>query len=140
MRRAARLWTWALAAIVVLPLLAAALVVAVANTDPGRRAIERAVAQASGGQVVLEGLAGRFPDRLRVARIEMRDRDGTWGVATDLALDWSPSRLLRLEAHVAHIELARLALHRLPVAEEQPSAPPPRGEASTRLPVRVAID
>jgi len=138
MRRAARLWGWALAAIVVVPLLAAALVVALANTDPGRRALERAVARASGGQVLLEGVAGRFPDRLRVTRIELRDRDGTWGVATDLALDWSPSRLLRGEAHVAYLELARLALHRPPVAED--SAPPSRRDASTRLPVRVELD
>jgi translocation and assembly module TamB len=136
MRRAARLWAWALAAMVVLPLLLATLVVVIANTDPGRRALERALAQASGGQVVLEGLAGRFPDRLRVARIQMRDRDGTWGVAVDLALDWSPSRLLRGEAHVAYLELARLALHRLPVAED----PPSRREASTGLPVRVDVD
>jgi translocation and assembly module TamB len=140
MRRAARLSLWALAAIVVLPLVLATLLVAIANTDPGRRAIERAVAQASGGQVVLEGLAGRFPDRLRIARIETRDRDGTWGVATDLALDWSPGRLLRGEAHVARVELARLALHRLPLAENQASAPAPPRKASARLPVRVAVE
>ena len=139
MRRAARLCAWALAAIVVLPLLAATLFAAIANTDLGRRAIERLVAQASGGQVVLEGLAGRFPDRLRAGRIEMRDRDGTWGVATDLALDWSPSRLLRGEAHVANIEFGRLALDRLPVADDQPNAMPRRG-GPARLPVRVGID
>src|SRR5204863_2472310 len=85
-----------------------------------------------------EGLAGRFPDRLRVARIEMRDRDGTWAEASDLVLDWSPSRLLRLQAQVARFELARLALHRPPVSEEKPAAPP--GKGSTRLPVRVDID
>src|ERR1043166_7356367 len=84
MRRAARVSAWVLAAIVVLPLAAAALVVALGNTDPGRRALERALERASGGQIALEGLAGRFPDQLRVARIEMRDREGTWGVASDL--------------------------------------------------------
>ena len=138
MRYAARVAVWVLAAIVVLPLVLAALVVAIANTDGGRRALERAVAQASGGRVLIEGLAGRFPDRLRVARIEMRDRDGTWAEASDLALEWSPSRLLRLQAHVAQFELARLALHRPPVSEEEPAAP--RGKGSTRLPVRVDVD
>src|SRR5690349_17151777 len=137
MRRAARLSLWALTAIVVLPLALAALVVVIANTDSGRRAIERIVAQASGGRVVLAGLAGHFPDRMRVARVEMRDRDGTWGVATDLVLDWSPSRLLRGEAHVVRIGLARLALERLPVADEERSSPKQRA-AWMRLPLRVA--
>ena len=139
MRRAVRLSLWALTAIVVLPLALAVLVVVIANTDTGRRTIERIVAQASGGRVVLAGLAGHFPDRVRVARVEMRDRDGTWGVATDLALDWSPSRLLRGEAHMVRLELARLELERLPVADEEPS-PPPQRAASMRLPLRVAID
>src|SRR4051812_34239653 len=138
MRRAARVSAWVLGAIVVLPLVLIALVVAVANTDGGRRGLERALAQASGGRVLIEGLAGRFPDRLRVARIEMRDRDGTWAEASDLVLDWSPSRLLRLQAHVARFELARLAVHRPPVSEEKPAAP--RSKGSTRLPVRVDID
>ncbi len=138
MRRAARVSVWMLAAIVVLPLVLAALVVALANTDGGRRGLERVVAQASGGRVLIEGLAGRFPDRLRVARIEMRDRDGTWAEAGDLALDWSPSRLLRLQAQAAQFELARLALHRPPVFEQEPAAP--RRKGATRLPVRIDID
>jgi translocation and assembly module TamB len=138
MRRAARVWIWALAAIGAVPLLVAAFVVAIGNTDPGRRMLERAVAQASGGQVLLEGLAGRFPDRLHVASIELRDREGTWAVASDLALDWSPTRLLRLQAHVAHIELARLALHRLPLTEEE--EPAAERKQSTRLPLRIDVD
>jgi len=138
MRRAARISAWVLAAIVVVPLAAVLVIVAIANTDPGRHALERVVAQASGGKVQLEGLAGRFPHRLSVARIELRDRDGTWGVADDLALDWSPSRLLRLRAHVERIELARLALQRLPVAEEK--APAPERKGAARLPLRIDLD
>ena len=137
MRRAARVWVWALAGIAAVPILVAALVVAIANTDPGRRMVERAVAQASGGEVLLEGFAGRFPDRLHVARIEMRDREGTWAVANDLALDWSPTRLLRLQAHVAHIELARLALHRPPLSDDEPAA---ERKQPTRLPLRIDVD
>ena len=138
MRRAARVSAWIAAAIVVLPLLVAALVVAIANTDGGRRSLERVVARASGGQVLVQGLTGRFPDRLRVGHIELRDRDGTWGVADDLALEWSPSRLLRLHAHVAQLELARLTLYRLPAANEEPAAP--KRKEKTRLPVRLDID
>lgn len=137
MRRAARLASWALAAIAALPLLVAALLVAIANTDPGRRAIERTVAWASGGQVRLEGLGGRFPDRLRVERVEMRDRDGTWGSASNLALDWLPSRLLRGEARVTRVELARLALERWPAAQREAQT---SRKGSTRLPVRIDIE
>jgi len=138
MRRAARISGWIVAALVVVPFLVVALVVAIANTDAGRRALERVVARASGGQVLLQGLTGRFPDRLRVGHIALRDRDGTWGIADDLALDWSPTHLLRLHAHVAQLELARLTLYRLPAANEEPAAPKRKG--TTRLPVRLDID
>ena len=138
MRRAARISLWALAAIAAVPLLVGAVLVSIGNTDPGRRMFEGAVAKASGGQVLLEGLAGRFPDRLRIERIELRDREGTWAVANDLTLNWSPSRLLRLQAHVAHIELARLALHRLPLADDEARASEQKGSA--RLPPRIDVD
>ena len=138
MRRAARISLWALAAIAAVPLIVGALLIGIGNTDAGRRIFEGAVAKASGGQVLLEGLAGRFPDRLHVGRIELRDREGAWAVANDLALNWSPSRLLRLQAHVAHIELARLALHRLPLAEDQAQASERKGSA--RLPLRIDVD
>jgi len=138
MRRAARISAWIVAAMVVVPFLVIALVVAIANTDAGRRSLERVVARASGGQVLLQGLTGRFPDRLRVGHVELRDSDGTWGVADDLVLDWSPSRLLRLHAHVAQLELARLTLYRLPAANEERTAPKRKG--TTRLPVRLDLD
>jgi translocation and assembly module TamB len=138
MGRVARISLWALAAIGAAALLVGVLLVAIGNTDPGRRMLEGAVAKTSGNQVLLEGLAGRFPDRLHVSRIELRDREGTWAVASDLALDWSPSRLFRLQAHVAHIELAGLALHRLPLTEDEEPASERKG--STRLPLRIDID
>jgi len=138
MRRAARISLWALVAIAALPVLVGALLIAIGNTDAGRRMFEGAVAKASGGQVSLEGFTGRFPDRLRIERIELRDREGTWAVANGLALEWSPSRLLRLQAHVAHIEVARLALHRLPLKEDED--PTSERKGSTRLPLRIDID
>ena len=36
------------------------------------------------------GLHGRFPDRLRLQHLEVRDANGAWLLADDVALDWSP--------------------------------------------------
>src|ERR1700735_178270 len=59
-----------------LPVLLCAVVMVVANTNRGQRMIEHYTAQLSGGGVLLQGLAGRFPGRLYLARLELRDPKG----------------------------------------------------------------
>ena len=49
--------------------------------EPGRALVERLLSQATGGPVAVTGLTGRFPDQIRMQRLELRDRDGTWLVA-----------------------------------------------------------
>ena len=67
-----------LAVVIGLPILLIAVVLIGANIGAGRALIEREVASLSGGAVSLSGLAGRFPDALRVGQIELRDRDGVY--------------------------------------------------------------
>ena len=60
MRRAGRILLRVLGIVLLLPVLGLAVVSLGLNTGPGRRAAEQAVAGATGGQVVLDGLSGRF--------------------------------------------------------------------------------
>ena len=56
-----------------LPLWLCAALLVLGNTDRGRRLIEHGTERLTDGGVVLQGLAGRFPDRLRLSRLELRD-------------------------------------------------------------------
>src|SRR5215813_13471069 len=92
-----------------------------ANTDTGRRVIERTVANLSHEMVTLDGLSGQFPDALRVDRITVRDAQGLWLTIEQARLDWSPWRLLHGEAKIDTLVAARVAVVRLPVASSSGS-------------------
>ncbi len=114
-----------LAALLVgLPVLLIALVLIAANFEPSRRLIEEQVRAATQGQVILQGLAGRFPDALRLARLELRDAQGPWLVLEGLSLDWSPQALMGREVRIDRLALEHLSLARLPLSEEKPAPPP----------------
>ena len=102
-----------------------------ANTDPGRRVIERAVASLTDGMVRLVGLHGTFPQRLRLARLEIHDRDGAWLLADDVALNWHPWALRNMVVDGERLTMGRLAVRRTPVSEG--------GDGETVLPVRIVI-
>jgi translocation and assembly module TamB len=121
-------------ALMLLASVSIALVLLAANVDWGRRLIERATVQFSGGQIVLTGMSGRFPDDLHIAHIELRDADALWLSADDVRLQWTPSRLVRNLLQVERLHAARVALSRLP-------ARPPREETPKpfELPMRLDI-
>jgi len=134
MRRAGRWLLWILAALAGLPALGLAVLLAFANSQAGRDWIARTAAEATAGEVKLAGLAGRFPDNLRLARLELRDKDGPWLAIDHLDLDWSPSGLLGGEVAVNRLEAGRIALDRLPPS---PASAEPSGEFSLPLAVRL---
>ncbi len=138
MRRLLRAALWILGLLLLLPVVAVAAVVLALNIGPGRVAAEQLINRVTGGTVVLEGLSGRFPDALRLHHLEVRDAQGAWLLADDVALDWSPTRLLRRIAQVERLEAARVQMPRLPAAST--ANPPPTTENSQpfSLPVRVA--
>jgi translocation and assembly module TamB len=134
MRRAIR-WTVGFFAVLAgLPLLAVVLAVVAANTGTGRGWIEHAVAGLTGGKAAVAGLSGRFPDGLRLARLELRDPEGVWLAIDNLALDWSPLRLSAKVAQIERLEAGRVVVNRLPPASGQ--AEP---EAGFALPVGVDL-
>lgn len=85
-----------------------------ANTPLGHRLLAAAAAKFSDGEITLGDIGGRFPDKLAVGTITLRDNDGIWATADGARLDWSPLALLRGDLHVMRLEAARIALQRLP--------------------------
>ena len=109
--------------------------------DPGRALVERLLSQATGGPVAITGLGGRFPDEIRVERLELSDRDGVWLAAEGVELDWSPRRLFAREAEIDRLVAARIEVRRLRVSDPAPAEPPPPDAAQPPgdFPVRIAL-
>ncbi len=139
MRRPLRILAWTLGGLLLLPVLAVGGLLLALNIGPGRAAMEPLLVKVTGGQVAIEGLSGRVPDRLRLARLTVRDGQGVWLEARDLALDWSPLALLHGQALVHRLEAARLVMARLPTSEPGPT-PAASDTKPFTLPVRVTLE
>jgi translocation and assembly module TamB len=105
-----------------------------ANTQPGRDLIESSIGRVTGGEVGIAGLSGRFPDALRIRRVELRDGAGLWLAVENLVLDWSPSALLAGLVDVDRLTADHVALDRLPAASDDTSSSP-----APSLPVRITL-
>ena len=114
--------------LIAVPVLLIAAVLIAANTDPGRHLIETLTPQLTGGAVRIQGLAGRFPDAIRIQRLEVADDTGVWLTVTDASLDWRPRRLIGGRAEIDRLDAAAVAVHRLPAPSES--------SGSTTYPVR----
>ncbi|HEY8290377.1 MAG TPA: DUF490 domain-containing protein, partial [Acetobacteraceae bacterium] len=134
MRRLAKWLAWIVGIAILLPVLLVALVVGGANTDAGRRLIERETASLTGGMVRLSGLAGRFPDALRVGRIDVADTAGVYLTIEDAVLDWSPTRLIGREALIDQLTARHVAFSRMPQSSGATT-----GSGSHSLPVRIDL-
>ncbi len=114
---------------------AVAVILIGANTGPGRRFIESEIASLTGGMVDIKGLAGRFPDNLRVHQIQVSDAKGPYVTITDLAIDWSPLKLLQRTALIDRLQADQLEFSRLPVSESKKTS----SGGSFDLPVQVDL-
>jgi translocation and assembly module TamB len=85
-----------------------------ANTPPGQTLIARLAPRLTGGLVTIEGLSGRFPDRLKVARLSLHDNKGIWATVDDLDLDWYPPRLVSGDIVIHRIAATKIAVLRSP--------------------------
>jgi translocation and assembly module TamB len=134
MPRAIKILAWVTGLLIVLPVVLITLVLVVANVDWGRRMLELTTAQLSGGQVVLTGMSGRFPDDVRIAHAEVHDAQSLWLSADDVSLQWSPSGLASKRLQVQLLRAGRIELLRLPAPSTSRKRPEPIG-----LPVRVDV-
>ena len=98
------------------------LLLVVVNTPPGQQALAWLTPRVTGDTVRLAGIAGRFPDALRVAQVELRDPQGAYATVEDLALDWSPLQLLHRRIVIDRLEAARIEAMRMPTGSSSGSA------------------
>jgi translocation and assembly module TamB len=111
MRRVAIWIGWVVAVLAALPVL---LLVA-ANTPQGHRGIAWLTPRLTADTVRLAGISGRFPDALRLARLELRDAHGAYATVEDVALDWSPLQLLHRRLVIDRLEAAHIEAMRSPI-------------------------
>lgn len=131
MRRIGKILAWTLAVIIGLPLLLIAVVLIGGNTGPGQRLIARYVPDLTGGEVHIAGLAGRFPDRLRAATLQIDDSAGPYLTVHDLVLDWSPLQLLHGVLAIDRLDARTVDVARKPL--------PSTSGSSSGLPVAVRL-
>ncbi len=136
--RLRKILLWTAGVLVLAPVALVLLVLAAANTGPGRRLIETQAGSLSGGLVALHGLSGRFPDALRLAHLEVHDTKGTWLTLDGVTLDWSPTALLGRIARISRLAADHIAVARLPVAAP-PTKPAPPSKGGFSLPVTVDL-
>ncbi|PKU22154.1 translocation/assembly module TamB domain-containing protein [Telmatospirillum siberiense] len=137
MRRPFKALAWTAAALIAAPPLLAAGLSVTANIAAGRHAIERLTPRLTGGAVTLSGLGGRFPDAIRLARLELRDGDGPWLAIDGLVLDWSPLRLLAGHLAIERLAAERIGIDRLPAAADGSSS---GGMPGFAPPLRLDLD
>lgn len=133
MRRAGIWLGLGVAGLLGLAVLALAVATVGLNTDLGRRLAEREIARASDGMVLVHGLGGRFPDRLRLGQLELRDTAGAWLEIDDAALDWAPTRLLTGELRVRTLSATHIVMAR------QPAGSGGSRENSDGVPLRLVL-
>jgi len=102
-----------------------ALVIVFANTGIGQRSIEWLVPKLSDERVTLKGLGGRFPENLRMARLEVRDDKGLWLTADDVALDWAPLAFLWNRIEIHNVTARQIDVLRRPVETSSSEGPGP---------------
>lgn len=115
-------------------LVAVLFLVVAMNTRPGRELFENFLSWSTSGEVLISGLAGRFPHDLHADRLELSDERGAWLLARDVNLVWSPLRLFHAEVRVDRLEAFELAWHRLP------DYPPEADETSWDLPLPITLE
>ena len=121
--------------LIAIPIVAVAGVLLLANLDVGRRLIETQTASLTGGMVRLQGVAGRFPDALKVGQIQVSDVKGPYVTISGVSLDWSPTMLLKRIASVDRLHADQVDFVRLPVSESKASS----GGGSFTLPVQLDV-
>jgi translocation and assembly module TamB len=141
MKIAARIFRWFAAA---LGLLIAAVLVAFAllQTQTGQawlaRTLERTISTPD-FTVAVAGLHGTVPFNLKVDRIEIGDRDGTYLTLRDFGLDLSAAELLARRLHIRSLSFAEIDMARSSAA---PSSTTPLTDylKVPHLPVGVVLD
>ena len=126
--------------LLVLPPLLLIALLAVLQTDAGRRLLEQGIALASDERIRVEGLMIQPPARVRIARLEARHARGTWLTVDDLVLDLRPGALLSGALEVGLLSARRVEPRRLPMSGEGSTEPLRLPATATLIVHRIAVD
>jgi translocation and assembly module TamB len=97
-----------------------------------------ALASGPESRVIVSGIEGAVPFDMRIARVELADREGTWLVAEDVAARIRARDLLSRRLHVLSAGAARVEVRRAPVPS---TAPPPKTQGQGfHLPRGISVD
>ena len=136
MRRALKIILGLLLTILAVLVLAAGGLFVALNSQAGRNFAVREINKLAGPMVKIEGLGGHFPADLKLADVQLADKDGVWLHGTGLELRWRPLALLHAQVHVLNLSATGLDVLRAPV----PSASKSSGGNTKLPPLRVALD
>jgi translocation and assembly module TamB len=140
MRRARKIALWLLAVLIGLPLCLVLILLFLLNTGFGQRELAALLPSVTGGMVQASGISGSFPGAPRIAHLEVRDTKGAWLTVDDLALDWSPWKLIGKRVLIENLRASRIALPRLPEsAPETNDTKPAASSGGFTLPFSVDL-
>jgi translocation and assembly module TamB len=99
------------------------------NTSAGRHFAETEINQLAAGRVTVTGLAGHFPEDIKLAGFTVADANGVWLTGQTAELRWRIAPLLHRDLHVTSLTAASVNVARAPAASGgQPggSSSPPK--------------
>ncbi len=88
----------------------------------------------AGRDVRIEGFAGALSSRATIDRITIADEDGIWLTATDVAMTWTRTALVRGAVEIDEITVGRIDMPRLPVPLARDTPPAPEARSPFQLP------
>jgi translocation and assembly module TamB len=141
MRRAAKIALWAVTGIVAL----GAAGFGILQTEAAKDRLAESlgdVLSGPGSTVRVGKIEGTVPFDLRIARIDLGDKNGTWATVDQAALVWSPTALLTGRVSIDTLSAASITVLREPAPSENTSS---SGLSLPNLPVgvdlrRLAVD
>jgi translocation and assembly module TamB len=116
MRRALKIFAWAVGGVALLALLSIGALYIAGNTDSGRAMLQNLTQRLTSGHVVVSGLTGSLPQHLVLERVQLSDDRGVWLTAEHVTLEWSPWALLARRLQVDTLHAASVDVERLPQA------------------------
>lgn len=107
-RRMRRVWSWSLAVLSLIVLLALA-IIAACWSQAGTRSIFRLIQAASGGEIIVSGVSGRLADRLQIDEFAYQSKKIRIG-ASGLSLSWQARALFSGKIDVDKLEIVSLRI------------------------------